>query len=157
MESSELSNDNEFDKDILQSLVQKALWKAGAFVQFKELSNRNLAKLDDWLDSDKVRIAPTADDIGLQDAISHMENLKSNIVSWNFEIIPVPGDGNCFFHAIRCSIETLVKIHPGLASIDPFRQYLKSSDNSRIHFLRKLLVIVHSSIIFNPLCLITYF
>ena len=139
MEPPEDLNQGHLDKDLVHNLVRKALWKAGAYIQFKDLSKRNTPEINDWLDSERVR-APTTDDLCLLDENLHRNTLRFNIASWNFRIIQVPADGNCFFSAISISLEEVLKENPNLTSIKIFEQYSETVSEHKTFFLRKLLM-----------------
>ena len=54
----------------------------------------------------------------LDDTEIHKARLKSNITAWNFDIVPVPPDGNCFFTSIALSlIQDINRFKPVLESI----------------------------------------
>ena len=70
----------------------------------------------------------------------HLETLKTNVSSWNFDVLTVPGDGNCFFHAVGAPIEQISKTDSCVANLEVLKSIsVKLSSEDRIHYLRNVL------------------
>ena len=129
-------------KRSLRHIVEKALYLSASFVQFKELSTTRVPQIEDWFKSFKVRLAPSKDDMNLQDIPLHVQALESNISGRDFERLVVPGDGNCFFHAVSKTIDELLKTHPsaGNSTGQVLQMYSRLSESEeKIMFLRRKL------------------
>ena len=124
-------------KESMDRIVVRALRLSASYIQFRELTKTNSAKIEDWLRSDKIRMAPPKDDSQLQASPLHLETLKVNVSSWNFDTLTVPGDGNCFFHAVRAAIEHIWEADSCVANLKGLKSISAMlSGDDKIQFLR---------------------
>lgn len=102
----QVEDENEYDHTLVDNILKVSLSQLKMYKTLKSQTNTATLLLkyapymhilsDGYFQS---LLSPNLDDIEI-----HKARLKSNITAWNFDLIPVPPDGNCFFTSIALSL-----------------------------------------------------
>ena len=70
----------------------------------------------------------------------HNETLRGNLHTRRLKLLPVPGDGNCFFHSLIVTLRDCLKRNPGQLISIGYNPDCVNPSTENVTCLRKLLV-----------------
>lgn len=84
-------------KDILSASISQ-------FVMHKAMKKQSSTSTQLWKYIPYMQVLPTQISSEDNEVEAHRQRLKNNALAWNFSIVPVQPDGNCFFTSVALTL-----------------------------------------------------